>query len=148
MPAQAGIQQKSFNMTIQFRPHHFLCTLCYTGKGYSASFIRNYDKIAAQLNADGGENTPIEVVSHTDSICKPCPHKRDLNCESQALIADLDAKHAEALGLQAGEVLTWGEAKQRIAEHMTLEKFEHTCETCSWKKFGICEKILTKFLEN
>jgi hypothetical protein len=132
---------------MQFRPHHFLCTLCYTGKGYSPAFVRNYNKIAQHLNAEGGEKTPIEVVPHTDSICHPCPHKRDLACESQAVIADLDAKHADALGLQAGDILTWEQAKQRIAERMTLEKFEHTCATCSWKKFGICEEILTKFLD-
>ncbi len=133
-------------MTLQFRPHHFMCTLCYTGKGYSPSFVRNYNKIDTLLKSAGGDDIPIEVVSHTDSICTPCPHKRDLLCESQAVIADLDAKHAAVLALQAGEVLTWGQAKQRIAENMTLEKFEHTCATCSWKKFGICEKILTEFL--
>ena len=128
---------------INFRPHHFLCTLCFQGKGYSPDFIRNYKDIVKNL----ADESLIQVTEHTDSICAPCPHKRELKCASQEKIAALDKNHAEVLELESEEVLTWQEAKQRIKQHMTLEKFHKICAPCSWKEYGICEKILTEFLK-
>jgi hypothetical protein len=132
---------------IHFRPHHFLCTLGFQGKGYSPSFVANYQEIHAQLHSANGDNTSIHVVAHTDSICAPCPHKRDLNCAAQEKITRLDQLHAEVLAIKPGDVLTWGEGKQRIKEKMTLEKFHTICESCEWKKYGMCEKTLRHFLE-
>ena len=134
-------------MTIAFRPHHFLCTLCFQGKGYSPDFIRNYKKIVKELKSDEGDKTPIVVTSVTDSICAPCPNKQDLLCKTQAKITALDEAHAAVLALQAGEHLTWGEAKQRIKEKMTLADFHKICEPCSWKSYGLCETVLTDFLQ-
>ena len=37
-------------MTIRLRPHHLLCLLTYSGKGYSAAFTANYDVIAGQIS--------------------------------------------------------------------------------------------------
>jgi uncharacterized protein len=127
---------------ISFRPHHFMCTLCFQGKGYSPDFIRNYKNIVKNLT----DETPIHVTEHTDSICAPCPHKRELKCASQEKIASLDKSHAEVLKLQPDETLTWAQAKERIKKHMTLEKFHKICEPCSWKSYGLCESVLTKFL--
>lgn len=128
---------------INFRPHHFLCTLCFQGKGYSPDFIRNYKSIVKNL----ADDTPIQVTEYTDSICAPCPHKRELKCASQIKIEILDKNHAEALPLKINETLTWREAKQRIKNNMTLEKFHQICATCSWKEYGLCEKVLTEFLD-
>jgi hypothetical protein len=133
-------------MTITFRPHHFLCTLCFRGKGHSPDFIRNYKKIHKNLFATGGDIIPIEVVAHTDAICEPCPNKQNLLCKVQEKINVLDKGHAEVLQLIPGEQLTWGEAKQRIKDHMTLPAFHRICESCSWKQYGACEKVLTEFL--
>lgn len=128
---------------INFRPHHFLCTLCFQGKGYSPDFIRNYKSIVKNLVDD----TPIQVTEYTDSICAPCPHKRELQCASQAKIDILDKNHAKTLQLKTDEILSWGEAKQRIKDNLTLEKFHEICKTCSWKEYGLCEKVLTEFLD-
>jgi hypothetical protein len=133
-------------MSIQFRPHHFLCTLCFQGKGYSPKFIRNYENIVKQLNTSDGDELLIEVTEHTDSICAPCPHKREILCESQAKIERLDKAHAAALDIKAGDKLTWPQAKQRIAQQMTIEKFHQICEPCNWKSLGLCEGALTGFL--
>lgn len=131
-------------MSIKFRPHHFLCTLGFQGKGYSPEFTANYQLIVDQLNGPAGDQVPITVVEHTDSICAPCPSKRDLLCATQAKIAALDKAHAEILTIKAGDVLTWGEAKQKIAANMTLEKFHSACSICSWKELGVCEAALKK----
>jgi len=131
---------------IEFRPHHFLCALCFQGKGYSSRFIKNFSALMKQLNTDEGDDISILVVNETDSICSPCPHRREKLCTSQEKTARLDHAHARALHIKPGEKITWGEAKKRIAEYMTLEAFHSACEPCEWKKLGICEKVLSTLL--
>lgn len=131
---------------ISFRPHHFLCALCFKGKGYSDGFIKNFAAIMQHLNSAEGGDTNINVVAHTDSICSPCPHRLGLLCETESKINELDNAHAAALQIAAGESITWREAKELIAKRMTLEKFNEVCKTCSWKASGICEGVLKEFL--
>lgn len=127
-------------MAIQFRPHHFLCALCFQGKGYSSPFIENFSGIMQQLNHT--PETMIEVVAETDSICSPCPHRRETKCTEQHKISQLDNAHADILQLTAGDKMTWEQAKKRIKSEMTLEKFHEACAPCEWKKLGICEGVL------
>jgi hypothetical protein len=129
-----------------FRPHHFLCTLCFQGKGYSPHFIANYKAIVAQLNAPDGDATPIEVVPKTDAICSACPHRQAEACAQEEKIQALDAAHLQTLKLTYGATLTWGEAKKVLKDTVSLEKFHHMCSGCNWKRLGICEKVLTEFL--
>jgi hypothetical protein len=133
-------------MTITFRPHHFMCALSFQGKGYSAAFVENFTEIMAQLQAERGDEIEIGITPHTDSICAPCPSKRGQFCAEQKKITTLDHAHAEILQLNDVNGLTWGEAKQRIATFMSLEKFHQACTGCEWKNLGICEKVLTDFL--
>lgn len=127
-------------MDIHFRPHHFLCALCFQGRGYSPAFVSNFEVIMAYLKAS--DATPIRVIAETDSICSPCPHRLGKTCQTEEKIAVLDKAHASALHLQAGDLLTWGEAKQRIADHITLDTFHRICATCQWKEWGICESVI------
>lgn len=135
---------------LKFRPHHFLCTLAYQGSGYSPEFVESYNQIAARLRESGeaGDLVQIEVVERTDSICEPCPSKRDHLCEMQEKIEKLDRAHAKVLSLRGGDVLTWGEAKDRIAENFTDEAFEASCAPCSWKPLGICKPKLQALRES
>lgn len=136
------------NTPIKFRPHHFLCAVGYEGKGYAPGFVANFDKIIAQLRGVNGDETVITVTKHTDSICAPCPHRRDLLCESQAKIEKLDNAHAEVLQIEDGDQMTWGEAQQRIIKNLTIEKFDQICAPCEWKKLGVCETALRKLRTN
>jgi hypothetical protein len=129
-------------LNIHFRPHHFLCALCFQGKGYSPEFIANFSKIMAYLNSEEGEDAIITVVEHTDSICAPCPSKRDALCVSQKKIIKLDRAHADILKIKQGDTISWKEAKKRIQQEMTLEKFHMACAPCAWKKEGMCESVL------
>jgi uncharacterized protein len=131
---------------IRFRPHHFLCTLGFQGKGYSSAFVANYVEITQQLQLNPA--TPIQVVNQTDSICDPCPHKQGELCETQAKISQLDQAHAAALNIQPGDILTWAEAKQLIAAKISLEKFHTICATCNWKSLGVCEQALNDHIES
>jgi hypothetical protein len=136
-------------MEIKFRPHHFLCALCFQGGGYSPVFIANFQAIIDVLNsADGDYYIPIQIVPHTDSICDPCPNRIENTCTTEKKITALDNAHAAALDFMPGETITWGEAKKRIADKMTLEKFHQICASCNWKVYGICEGVLSQFLEN
>lgn len=133
-------------MNINFRPHHFLCTLCFQGKGYSPTFVANYENIAAQLKEN--PDSEISVVDRTDSICAPCPHRQGAQCATQDKISGLDQAHGDVLKIQPGEVLTWTAAKQRISAKLTLPEFHRICATCSWKSLGVCEQVLTDYLSN
>ncbi len=127
-------------MTIFFRPHHFLCTLGFQGKGYSPSFIKNYQKIAEALQ--NNDETLIEVVLENDSICRACPHKKETKCAQEEKIQGLDQRHSNILALSAGDVLSWRMAKKRLKSHMTVKRFHQACRGCEWKSLGVCEKAL------
>lgn len=126
---------------IKFRPHHFMCTLGFSGKGYSADFVRNYKKIAQTL--EGNEDTLIQVATSMDDICSACPNKIDETiCKTQDKITKLDANHSETLKLVPGEIMSWKQAKMRIKKNMTIEKFLLDCQDCSWQKYGLCQAAL------
>jgi soluble lytic murein transglycosylase-like protein len=129
---------------VQFRPHHFLCTVGFRGKGYSDSFVENYQEIADHLRGPDGDNQEIQVVEETDSICAPCPNRREKLCTAQEKIESLDRRHAEALGVGEGDVLTWKEAKQRIKKNVDFETFERICDGCQWKDLGVCRESLAE----
>jgi hypothetical protein len=127
-------------MTLAFRPHHFLCTFGFQGKGYSPEFIENYKEVVKTLTLN--ENTSIQVVSQKDTICGPCPHLRQAGCDKEKKIQELDKHHLQILGIKVSQTLTWHEAKERIKEHMTLRAFHQACRSCSWKSLGLCEQAL------
>ena len=135
---------------LEFRPHHFLCTLGFEGKGYSDAFVRGYQEIADQLRKHGsaGDTVEIQVAAATDSICAPCPNRRDTLCSTESRIRKLDEGHAAILGIQVGQVLSWGEAKKILAEKMTEEAFESVCAPCSWKALGVCKTALIKLKQD
>lgn len=131
---------------IKFRPHHFMCTLGFQGKGYSLDFIKNYKNIVRILNEN--EDTMIEVAEYMDDICGPCPNKLDdVLCKTQEKITELDAKHSAILKLIPGEIMSWRQAKERIRQYMSVEKFLDSCSACSWQKYGVCQKALESVLE-
>lgn len=133
--------------SITFRPHHFLCSLGYQGKGYDDAFTANMDAVVSDgLHQDGGDDTEITVTRTADIICGPCPHRRGQGCASQDKIDALDDRHAERLNLKAGDVLTWGAAKDRIADYVKAGDLADLCEGCQWLELGICEDALSRHL--
>ena len=122
-----------------------MCTLGFAGKGYSSSFVRNYQKIANRLQAD--PHTPIRVVHHLDQICSACPHQtKTATCKQQTFIEKLDRAHETVLGLEENLIVSWSEAKALIKARMDVEKFHLACEGCEWKDYGVCERALKTLL--
>lgn len=128
---------------LRYRPHHFLCSLGFEGKGYSDLFTANMAAIVfGRLRAPGGDTTVIEVTGAADDICAPCPKRRGEGCESGERIAALDASHAAALALAPGDRLTWGEAKARIRASVPAGSLCRLCAGCQWEPLGLCEAAL------
>ena len=135
--------------SITFRPHHFLCALGYQGKGYDDAFTENMDKVIADgLHQVGGEKTLITVTRQADVICGPCPHRRGQGCASQEQIDKLDNRHAERLNLVDGEILSWGEAKEKIALNVKKGDLSTLCEGCQWLELGLCEDALSRLINS
>lgn len=134
---------------ITYRPHHFLCSLGFAGKGYSDGFTENMSQIVVDtLRAPGGDDALIEVTGATDDICGPCPKRRGTLCTEQAKIAALDTRHARALRLFVGTRLSWGEAKRRIVKHVPPGSLQTLCQGCQWLELGLCETALAKLHDN
>ena len=130
---------------VRYRPHHFLCSLGFEGKGYSDTFTSNMTAIVmGRLRAEGGDATEIEVVGAADDICAPCPKRQGEGCEAQARIDRLDAAHAYALNLAPGDRLSWGEAKARIRASVPTGSLRRLCAGCEWEPLGLCEAALAR----
>lgn len=130
---------------VRYRPHHFLCSLGFEGKGYSADFTANMTAIVmGRLRAAGGDATVIQVVGAADDICTPCPKRRGTHCTSQDKIRRLDRAHAHALDLAPHEHLTWGAAKARIRAMVAPGSLKSLCEGCEWEPLGLCEAALAR----
>ncbi len=133
---------------VRYRPHHFLCSLGFEGKGYSPGFTANMSAIVmGRLRAPHGDATPIEVTGGLDDICAPCPKNRGHVCAVQARIDRLDAAHGAALCLAPGDTLTWGEAKARILEGVPPGSLATLCAGCAWEPSGMCEGALLRLHE-
>lgn len=128
---------------IRLRPHHFLCTLAFQGRGYSPVFGSNYQRICDTLNSD--PQTPIRVTKAGDDVCSACPHQiKGDQCKAQDKIDKLDRAHQRILGIAPGDVVTWQDGVSRLKKNMTLDQFHGACAPCDWKKMGLCEGALVK----
>lgn len=134
---------------LRYRPHHFLCSLGFEGKGYSEGFTANMTAIVmGRLRAAEGDAVMIQVTGAADDICAPCPKRRGRLCSSQDKIKTLDRAHAAALGLSPHETLTWGAAKARIRAHVPPGSLKTLCAGCEWEALGLCEAALQRLHEN
>ncbi|WP_447957280.1 DUF1284 domain-containing protein [Vreelandella sp. EE7] len=123
-------------MTIRLRGHHLLCLLTYVGKGYSASFVANYDRLAARLSC--GE--PVELVAGPDDICAPllAPACEPPHCLNDSVVGrDTAALEdiSETLGrsLAVGDTLNLNSAtlaSLRAAFRAGLNR--RACVDCQW----------------
>ncbi|MPL92101.1 hypothetical protein SDC9_38198 [bioreactor metagenome] len=129
---------------LHYRPHHFLCSLGFEGKGYSDAFTANMTEIViGRLRTAAGPGVEIEVTAGADDICAPCPARRGEGCDSAATIDRLDAAHARALGLRPGDRLSWGEALERMRA-LPAETLNEICAPCQWLRYGMCRAALTR----
>ncbi|HCM40222.1 MAG: hypothetical protein A2Z97_02840 [Bdellovibrionales bacterium GWB1_52_6] len=136
-------------LRLKFRAHHFLCALGFQGKGYSPDFVDNFQQKVDLLKDEvHGPAQELEIVEGLDAICEKCPNQDGAHCGSEHKVLRLDQGHAEALGVTNGQIVTWAEMKKRLAERMTLEKFEVVCAPCAWKSLGACRAALETLIKS
>lgn len=129
-------------MTVELRPHHLLCILTYAGKGYSADFTRNYDRIVERLNA--GE--AIEIVSGPDAICAPLMCAEDDPHCLRASVNDRDRRASRDLSALLRRPVAPGESF--VLDPITLVtlrrdfatgNIRRACAGCEWS--DLCTAI-------
>jgi hypothetical protein len=128
-------------VTLPLRPHHLLCALGYRGKGYSDAFTANMTALVTHgLHEDPA--TVVEITPGLDAICAPCPSNLGQVCTKQDQIAALDARHADRLGLRAGDRMTWAQARDLIRRRVAPGDLGQLCAGCQWLDLGLCESAL------
>ncbi len=63
---------------ITLRGHHLLCSLNYSGKGYTPEFISNFDDVCVRITA--GE--PVQLTWAPDTICQPMIGLPSCHCKA------------------------------------------------------------------
>ncbi len=135
-------------MTVRIRAHHLLCMLTYAGKGYSAAFTANYDRIVERL----GKGEDMLLVAGPDDICQPLLGDDDPHCRWDSVI-ERDGHAAAAVEALTGSAIRPGEvfaldadwlSRMRTAFHAgTLRQ---ACGGCEW--FDLCTTIAGKGYAN
>ena len=125
---------------VVLRPHHLLCTVLFSGHGYSEAFTREMAAIVKTL--EGGDAL-ITLTSSPDAICAGCPNRTEegrclLDDDSKPGVGSLDARVIRQFGLPAGSPLPSREVYQRAKERVTREFFEDCCASCRWYGAGLC----------
>jgi uncharacterized protein len=140
---------------IKIRGHHLLCILTYVGKGYSDSFVNNFNNISKRLN--GG--ALIRVVNEPDDICKGwglkgCPQPHNDRCH-EGVVRLRDARAMEALNgvVFRKDPLSFGRRVSLTGGHAHLMRVNFTegtirgaCGDCEWHR--LCTEIAGKGYEN
>ncbi|MCD4733449.1 DUF1284 domain-containing protein, partial [bacterium] len=89
---------------LHLRPHHLLCLLSFSGKGYSPQFIERMKEIQqAYFNGE----TRIEIALGVDDVCEFCPELIEDCCDRLVGISDreLDRRASHTLGIEPGSYL-------------------------------------------
>ncbi|WP_252106383.1 MULTISPECIES: DUF1284 domain-containing protein [unclassified Halomonas] len=130
-------------MTIRLRGHHLLCLLTYVGKGYSAAFVANYDRLAARLSL--GE--PVELVAGPDDICAPllAPACEVPHCLNDSVIAR-DSAALEDIGETLGRPLAVGDTIElgsatlaSLRAAFRAGRNRQACIGCQW--YSLCTNV-------
>lgn len=121
-------------MTVRLRAHHLLCVLTYVGRGYSAAFTANYDRVLGRLAAGEG----IELVSGPDEVCGPLLGDPDAHCRLDR-IRDRDEAAARAIAALLDRAIAPGdridvapELVARLRAAFRDGTIRAACAGCEW----------------
>ncbi len=123
---------------MKLRPHHLLCLISYSGRGYSEEFIRAMNE--AQKAYLGGET--VELVDGMDLVCLDCPHcGRGGACTKTAGAQpdDLDRRAREMLGLTESGTTTIYEVIHALSSRAP-DELRGACRNCSWLNEADCSR--------
>ncbi|MCM1145296.1 MAG: DUF1284 domain-containing protein [Blautia sp.] len=136
---------------MRLRVHHLFCSALFVGEGYSEEFCVNMQKVVqwlweAACEEDGERK--VTLVLEPDSICAVCPNQVGKGCIlDDNHVVSKDAKLAQALGLTIDHAYSVSHLLQQVAQKLTKEIFETSCNQCEWYQMGLCsyEKLAEKY---
>lgn len=115
------------------RAHHFLCLTTYAGKGYSADFVANMNRVWRA--ARDGEIGQLAATAEADPICQACPHLQDpgdrRSCAFHGSISARDRKMLAAMGWEDGQRVDFEAAMDHVHAHH-LDLMARVCGGCEW----------------
>jgi hypothetical protein len=131
---------------LHLRPHHLLCLLSFSGKGYSPQFIEQLKKIQQTFFS---RETRIEISPGTDEVCEICPERAGDCCGRLIGITDneLDQRVRQTLGIESGQYLAevlWRTLAQSYHEELGYQ----ICEGCTWLAEGNCPAKIVQRLHH
>lgn len=128
-------------MTVRLRPHHLLCLLTYVGKGYTAKFIENYDRLTERLSA--GED--ILIVDGPDDICEALIGEPEPHCLRDSVRARDSQAAADLAKLLDGGVAVGvsmrlnAELLAKMRKAFAEGRVRKACQGCEWST--LCSEI-------
>jgi hypothetical protein len=128
-------------VTVRLRPHHLLCLLTYVGRGYSAAFTQNFDRICERL----GRGEEIELVEGPDDICAPLLCETDPHCLAASvtvrdrLAADAAARLLKRSVVSGTRLVLDAELLGHFRAAFGSGASRAACRSCEWH--DLCTEI-------
>jgi len=123
-------------MTIRLRPHHLLCMLTFTGKGYTPAFVANFEQVTSRIAAG---NEAIQIVDGPDDICQPLLAESTCHCHNSSVVLR-DRLAAEAISdllhqpIRTGtNLLPHQNLLPALREAFVTGTIRQACTGCQWK---------------
>jgi hypothetical protein len=130
---------------IPIRGHHLLCMLGFQGIGYTAGFIKNFQKVKRMIEQNPG--LEIEVVDTCDVVCLACPNSQGEDCFKGGLkydrtVQEMDRRVIERLGIRPGDRFRASELFEMVRQKIEPEDLKDICRGCEWIGLGFCQRGL------
>ena len=132
---------------IPLRAHHLLCLLGFQGIGYTADFIRNFQKVKRLIEQH--PDLVVEVVDSCDVICVACPNMQDGECfrsgrKYNEKVKCIDGRVMERLGIKPGDRFRAKDLYALVKEKIKPGDIEEICQGCDWLNLGFCPRGLAQ----
>jgi uncharacterized protein len=136
---------------IPLRGHHLLCLLGFQGIGYTADFIKNFQKVKRLVEQN--PDLDIEVVDSCDVICLACPNSQGGDCFKSGLkldntVREMDRRVMDRLGIRPGDRFKAREIYEMLKDAIGPEDMKDICRGCEWLNLGFCPRGLAKLQES
>ncbi|MFD1706333.1 DUF1284 domain-containing protein [Siminovitchia sediminis] len=129
---------------VKLRGHHIFCLLGYRGMGYSVEYVENMTRLHQSLR--NNPKSVIQIVEGPDQLCEKFPGSGVYHCQDDD-IYERDSVFLEKLGLHIDQIATWEEIESLIRKHVVPSDVQIVCKTCSWRRYGVCEKGVQEILD-
>jgi len=122
---------------LEISAHHTLCVHGFRGMGYSDGFVAALSDVVTTLRDEPGTEVRVRVGS--DTVCRACPSLGPGGCLRYGMgVVEQDARVAEVLGVQSGDVMPWADLQQKVRDNVAPDDLTALCAGCPWLEYGVC----------